>query len=104
MAVGDEFRRPDGLETHRSALAATRPDRLLGVHSGGSGYPLRPVYARGAAMLRPVLVALTACLLPLAACGPKPPKGPPEPAPAAELLAAVDIPYEQFELENGLRV
>jgi predicted Zn-dependent peptidase len=54
-------------------------------------------------MLRPVLVALTACLLPLAGCGSKATKVA-EPAPASELLASVDIPYEQFELENGLRV
>jgi hypothetical protein len=55
-------------------------------------------------MVRPLLVALSACcLLPLAGCGSKTAKVP-EPAPASELLAAVDIPYEQFELENGLRV
>ncbi|HWL61480.1 MAG TPA: pitrilysin family protein [Steroidobacteraceae bacterium] len=54
-------------------------------------------------MLRPLLVALAACALPLAGCGSKSAKVA-EPAPASELLAKVDIPYEQFELENGLRV
>jgi predicted Zn-dependent peptidase len=50
-------------------------------------------------MLRPLVVALGTCLL-LSGCGPRTA----DPAPAAELLAAVDIPYEQFELDNGLRV
>jgi zinc protease len=55
-------------------------------------------------MVRPLLIALSACcLLPLAGCGSRTAEVP-EPAPASELLAAVDIPYEQFELENGLRV
>ncbi len=54
-------------------------------------------------MLRPLLVALAACALPLAGCGSKTPAVT-GPAPASELLAKVDIPYEQFELENGLRV
>jgi zinc protease len=52
---------------------------------------------------RPLLIAATAVLLPLAGCGGSKPKAP-TPAPAAELLASVDIPYEQFQLENGLRV
>jgi predicted Zn-dependent peptidase len=51
-------------------------------------------------MHRLLLVAMTAALLPLGGCGSKPAT----PAPAAELLAAVDIPYEQFTLDNGLRV
>ena len=54
-------------------------------------------------MLRPLLLSLAAALIPLAGCGSKAAKVP-DPAPAAELLGAVDIPYEQFELENGLRV
>ncbi|MEO6515000.1 MAG: pitrilysin family protein [Steroidobacteraceae bacterium] len=41
-------------------------------------------------------------LIPLAGCGTKPKTL--TPAPASELLAAVDIPYEQFTLPNGLRV
>jgi zinc protease len=51
-------------------------------------------------MYRLLLVAMT--ILPLAACSPK--TKAPTPAPASELLAAVDIPYEQFTLPNGLRV
>jgi zinc protease len=51
-------------------------------------------------MFRLLLVAMT--VLPLAACSPK--TQAPTPAPASELLAAVDIPYEQFTLPNGLRV
>jgi predicted Zn-dependent peptidase len=39
-------------------------------------------------------------MLLIAGCGHRTP----DPAPASELLAAVDIPYEQFELDNGLRV
>jgi zinc protease len=55
-------------------------------------------------MLRPLLLSFVAAVaLPLAGCGTKTPEVP-EPAPASELLGAVDIPYEQFELENGLRV
>jgi zinc protease len=54
-------------------------------------------------MLRPLLVVLAACALPLAGCGSKTPAVT-GPAPASELLAKVDIPYEQFELENGLKV
>ncbi len=54
-------------------------------------------------MLRPLLLSLIVAALPLAGCGSKTTRAP-DPAPAEELLAAVDIPYEQFELENGLRV
>ncbi|MEO6080072.1 MAG: pitrilysin family protein [Steroidobacteraceae bacterium] len=45
---------------------------------------------------------MTVMLIPLAGCGTKPKTL--TPAPASELLAAVDIPYEQFTLPNGLRV
>nr|PZN70435.1 MAG: peptidase M16 [Pseudomonadota bacterium] len=55
-------------------------------------------------MLRPLFLSLVAAVaLPLAACGSKSPKVP-GPAPASELFSAIDIPYEQFELDNGLRV
>jgi predicted Zn-dependent peptidase len=54
-------------------------------------------------MLRPLFFSLVAVIaLPLAGCGSD--TRVPEPAPASELLGAVDIPYEQFELDNGLRV
>ena len=47
-----------------------------------------------------LLAATITALLPMTGCGSKSAT----PAPAAELLAAVDIPYEQFSLDNGLRV
>jgi zinc protease len=53
-------------------------------------------------MFKPLLLSMTAALIPLAGCGAK--SKAPTPAPAAELLASVDIPHEQFTLENGLRV
>ncbi|MEO8314704.1 MAG: pitrilysin family protein [Pseudomonadota bacterium] len=53
-------------------------------------------------MNRQLILAMTAMMIPLAGCGTKPQA--PTPAPASELLAAVDIPYEQFTLPNGLRV
>ncbi len=51
---------------------------------------------------RPLLIAATAVLLPL------PDAAVPNPRPLSrrrlpKLLASVDIPYEQFQLENGLR-
>jgi zinc protease len=56
-------------------------------------------------MLRPLLLTLTACLVPLAGCKSRTaPEADNAPAPASELLGSVDIPYEQFELQNGLRV
>ena len=55
-------------------------------------------------MLRPLFLSLLAAVaLPLAGCGSKAAKVP-GPASASELLGAVDLPYEQFELDNGLRV
>jgi zinc protease len=53
-------------------------------------------------MFKPLLLSMTAALIPLAGCGTK--AKTPSPAPAAELLASVDIPYEEFKLANGLRV
>jgi predicted Zn-dependent peptidase len=53
-------------------------------------------------MLKPLLLSMTAALIPLAGCGTK--AKAPTPAPASELLASVDIPYEEFKLDNGLRV
>jgi predicted Zn-dependent peptidase len=53
-------------------------------------------------MFRPLLLAMTATLLTLDGCGTK--AKAPAPAPASELLASVDIPYQQFTLPNGLRV
>ncbi|MFO1504011.1 MAG: pitrilysin family protein [Steroidobacteraceae bacterium] len=53
-------------------------------------------------MLKPLLLSMTAALIPLAGCGTK--SKVPVPAPASELLASVDIPYEQFKLDNGLTV
>jgi zinc protease len=53
-------------------------------------------------MSRSLLIAMTASLALVAGCGSK--AKPSTPAAAAELLAAVDIPYEQFTLPNGLRV
>jgi predicted Zn-dependent peptidase len=34
----------------------------------------------------------------------RPPRPPPGPAPVAQLVRQIDIPYEQFTLDNGLRV
>ena len=54
-------------------------------------------------MLRPLLLSVLASFAVLAGCAPKTAKVA-DPAPASELLASVDIPYEQFQLDNGLRV
>jgi zinc protease len=53
-------------------------------------------------MQRPLFLALAMTLAALAGCGSRSEST--KPAPASELLAAVDIPYEQFTLANGLRV
>jgi predicted Zn-dependent peptidase len=50
-------------------------------------------------MIRPLLACLAAFGLAVAAHS-----APAAPAPVAELVKAVDIPYEQFTLANGLRV
>jgi zinc protease len=53
-------------------------------------------------MQKRLFLAIAVVLIALPGCGTKSAKS--TPAPAAELLASVDIPYEQFTLPNGLRV
>jgi zinc protease len=53
-------------------------------------------------MHRQLILAVSLMLFSLAGCGTKASRN--TPAPASELLASVDIPYEQFTLSNGLRV
>lgn len=68
--------------------------------------------------MRPILISLSALTIALAGCAhtpaPVPPAPPPAavappapapaPAPLADLVKAVDIPYERFTLDNGLTV
>ncbi len=55
-------------------------------------------------MIRKLTAALAASALSLATANMALAKERGEPAPVSELIKAIDIPYEEFELDNGLRV